>query len=212
MAIRTCQGRLEEVIVSGGGQLPAVRCPRCDAQGAEPEPDPLFRGKLLFWIPVLPLVWLDLWSKSAAFAALSAAVLSVVPARLTAEDFNQIGRLQIVHSRAHPAAVGESTRLHMKIVNDGFDDLHVVKLTSPVATNVRISLIAPHGRSVPLNSITVTAHEIIDLGTSHFRVVLDGLSRDLRAGENFSLTLHIAPYGTITTSVTVGDVADGGAS
>ena len=40
MYIRTCLGRLEEVIVSGGGQLPAVRCPRCDAQGAEPEPDP----------------------------------------------------------------------------------------------------------------------------------------------------------------------------
>lgn len=30
----------------------------------------LFAGKKLFWIPVLPLLWLDLWSKSAAFAAL----------------------------------------------------------------------------------------------------------------------------------------------
>ncbi len=150
--------------------------------------------------------------KSFAFAALSAAVLSGVPARLAAEDFNQIGRLQIVHSWARPAALGESTRLHMKIVNDGFDDLHVVKLTSPVATNVQIALIAPRGRSVPLDSITGTAHEIIDLGTSHFRVVLDGLSRDLRAGDQFPLTLHVAPFGTITTSVTVGDSADGGAS
>ncbi len=135
-----------------------------------------------------------------------------MPARLAADDFNQIGRLQIVHPWARPAALGESTRLHMKIVNDGFDDLHVVKLTSPVATNVKIALVAPRGRSVPLDSITVAGHETMDLGMSHIRVVLNGLSRDLWAGEQFPLTLHVAPFGTITTRVTVGDIADGGAS
>ncbi len=150
--------------------------------------------------------------KSVAFAVLSAAVLSGVPARLAAEDFNQVGRLQIVHSWARPAALGGSTRLHMKIVNDGFDDLHVIKLTSPVATNVQFALVAPRGRMVPLASITVPAHETMDLGSAHFRIVLDGLSRDLWAGEQFPLTLHVAPFGTITTIVTVGDRAGGGAS
>ena len=150
--------------------------------------------------------------KSVAFAALAAALLSGVPARLAANDSDHIGRLQIVHPWARPAAAGESTRLHMKIVNDGFDDLHVVKLTSPVATKVRLALVATRGRTVPLPSITVLAHEVMDLGSSHFRVMLDGLSRDLWAGEQFPLTLYFAPLGKVTTTVTVGEIADGGAS
>ncbi|MEM7204394.1 MAG: signal peptidase II [Planctomycetota bacterium] len=32
---------------------------------------PLFRGKLWFWLPIAPLVALDLWSKSAVFAFLA---------------------------------------------------------------------------------------------------------------------------------------------
>ena len=150
--------------------------------------------------------------RSIAFAALAAALLSGVPARLAANDSDQIGKLQIVHPWARPAAAGESTRLHMKIVNDGFDDLHVVELTSPVATKVRLVLVATRGRTVPLPSITVLAHEVMDLGSSHFRVMLDGLSRDLWAGEEIPLTFHFAPAGQITTTVTVRESADGGAS
>lgn len=150
--------------------------------------------------------------RSVAFAALAAALLTGVPARLAANDSDHIGRLQIVHPWARPAAAGESTRLHMKIVNDGFDDLHVVKLTSPVATKVQLALVATQGRTVSLPSITVLAHEVMDLGSSHFRVMLVGLSRDLRAGEEFPLTLHFAPFGRIITTVTVGETVDGGAS
>lgn len=133
-------------------------------------------------------------------------------AQLAANDSDQIGRLQIVHPWTRPAAAGESTRLHLKIVNDGFDDLHVVKFTSPVATKVQLVLVATRGRTVPLHSITVLAHEVMDLGSPHFRVILEGLSRDLWAGEQFPLTLHFAPFGRITTTVTVGETAVGGAS
>ncbi len=150
--------------------------------------------------------------KSVAFIALAAALLSGVPVRLAANDSDQIGRLQIVHPWTRPAAAGGSTRLHMKIVNDGFDDLHIVKLTSSVATKIQLALAATRGRTVPIPSMTVLAHEVMDLSSSHFRVMLEGLSRDLWAGEQFLLTLHFAPFGRITTTVTVGETADGGAS
>jgi copper(I)-binding protein len=150
--------------------------------------------------------------RSVAFAALAAALLAAVPAPLAADDSDQIGRLQIVHPWARPAVAGESTRLHLKIVNDGFDDLHVVKLTSPVAARVRLVLIEARGRTVPLGSITVLARETVDLGSPHFRVMLDGLNRDLRAGERIPLTLHFAPFGRITTSVMVGENTEGGPS
>jgi len=42
------------------------------AEPAKSEAPSLFAGKLLFWVPILPLVVLDLWSKHAAFAFLDA--------------------------------------------------------------------------------------------------------------------------------------------
>ena len=48
------------------------------AQGAVPiERASLLAGKLLFWLPVVPLVALDLWSKTAAFARPSTIPLEV---------------------------------------------------------------------------------------------------------------------------------------
>lgn len=43
-----------------------------DAADARVEPARLFRGKLAFWLPIAPLLALDLWSKSAVFAYLNA--------------------------------------------------------------------------------------------------------------------------------------------
>ncbi len=145
-------------------------------------------------------------------AAFIAALLLVSPAPSVADDSDQIGRLRFVHPWTGHAAAGEATRLHLKIVNDGSDDLHVVKVTSPIATSVRLVLIEARGRPVRLPSITLFAHDSMDLDASRIRVSLEGLRRDLRMGEQFPLTFHMAPYGRITTTVTVGDSADGGAS
>lgn len=40
--------------------------------GPEPGVGALFRGKAFFWVPIAPLVALDLWSKSAVFAHMQA--------------------------------------------------------------------------------------------------------------------------------------------
>ena len=77
---------------------------------------------------------------------------------------------------------------------------------------MQLALVAIRGRLVPLPAITVLAHEVIDLGSSQFRVMLDGLSQNLRAGEQFPVTLHFAPFGSITTTVTVEETAGGGSS
>ena len=150
--------------------------------------------------------------RSIAVAAFSAVLFSITLAPSVADDSDQIGRLQFVHSWMGQAAAGEASRLHMKIVNDGSDDLHVIKVTSPIATNVRLVLIEARGQPVRLPLITLLAHDSMDLDVSDIRVSLEGLRRDLRVGEQFPLTFHMAPFGRITTTVTVGDSADGGAS
>ena len=147
-----------------------------------------------------------------AVAALAAALLSGSPAPSVADDSDQIGRLRFVHPWTGQAAAGETTRLHMKIVNDGSDDLHVVKVTSPIATRVRLVLVEARGQPVQLPSFTLFAHESMDLDLSHIRVSLEGLRRDLRVGEQFPVTLHMAPFGRITTIVTVGEPVHGGPS
>ena len=150
--------------------------------------------------------------RSIGVTAIIAALFSVSPAPSLADDSDQIGRLQFVHPWTGQAAAGEATRLHMKIVNDGSDDLHVIKVTSPIATNVRLVLIEVRGQRVQLPSITWFAHDTMDLDVSNIRVSLEGLRRDLQVGEQFPLTFHLTPIGRITTTVTVGDPADGGAS
>ncbi len=150
--------------------------------------------------------------RSIAVAVLAAVLHSASPAPSVADDSDQIGRLQFVHSWTGQAAAGEVTRLNMKIFNDGSDDLHVVKVTSPIATRVRFVLIEARGQPVRLPSITLFAHESMDLDLSQIRVLLEGLRQDLRVGEQFPVTLHMAPFGRITTTVTVGEPAHGGAS
>ena len=150
--------------------------------------------------------------RSIALCALTAALLSATTAPLIAGEPDQIGRLQIIHPWTDRALAGSATRLHMKMVNDGSDDLHVIKLTSPIASAVELVLVEAGSQRVKLPSITLFAHESMDLGRSRIRVTLEGLRRDLRAGERFPVTFHLAPHGRITTTVTVGDPADGGAS
>ena len=150
--------------------------------------------------------------RSIAVGAFAVALLHGSPAPSVAGESDQIGRLQFVHSWTGQAAAGGATRLHMKIVNDGSDDLHVVKMTSPIAANVQLVLIEARGQPLRLPSITLFAHDSMDLDLSNIRVSLEGLKRDLRAGEQFPLTFHMAPFGRITTTVTVGGSADGGAS
>ncbi len=144
--------------------------------------------------------------------AFAAGLYSVSLAPSVADESDQIGRLQFVHPWTGQAAAGEATRLHIKIVNDGSDDLHVVRVTSPIATTVRLVLVEARGQLVRLPSITLFAHESMDLDVSNIRVSLEGLRRDLRSGEQFPLTFHMAPFGRITTTVTVGKPAHGGAS
>ena len=47
-----------------------VEAPR-EGHASDSDPAALFRGKLWFWIPISPLVILDLWSKAAVFAHLA---------------------------------------------------------------------------------------------------------------------------------------------
>jgi len=149
--------------------------------------------------------------RSIALCSLAAALLSATAAPAMAGELDQTGRLQIVRPWTNLAVAGSATRLHMKMVNDGPDDLHVIKLTSPIASAVQLVLVEAGSQRVKLPSITLFAHESMDLGRSHVRVTLKGLRRDLRAGEQFPLTFHLAPHGRITTTVTVGDPAVGGA-
>ena len=150
--------------------------------------------------------------RSIALGALATALLSATAAPSFAGESDQIGRHKNVHTWTEQAVAGKATRLHMKIVNDGSDDLHVIKLTSPIATAVALDLVEALGRRVRLPSITIFAHDSLDLDVSHVRVTLESLRRDLRTGDQFPLTFHMAPHGRITITVTVGDPADGGAS
>jgi copper(I)-binding protein len=125
---------------------------------------------------------------------------------------DQIGRLQIIQPWTARARAGGTARLRMEIVNDGSDDLHVIDITSPIAARVRLAVAGVPGKRVQLPSITLLAHESVIFDASRLSVTLEGLTRDLRDGERFPLTFHMAPHGQITTTVTVGSPARGGAS
>ena len=126
--------------------------------------------------------------------------VTAVPA--AAEDLD-IGRLRIVAPQAGAAPAGATSRLRMRIVNGGYDGVHILRMSSPVADEVRMTLDTNGGPARALPSLSVPANEGVDLSTTNLRVVLHGLRRRLKAGEKISLTLHFSGGQRVPVEVNV---------
>ena len=145
--------------------------------------------------------------RPAIFACIMAALVTAVSGTARAEDL-QIGPLQILDPRASAAAQGADSRIQMRIVNGGYDNVHIVRMTSPVAREITIDLPTGSGTARPLGSIAVPANDGTSVGPSQIRVLLTDLRKRIRNGDRIPVTLHFSGGQQVDMEVTVAGGAD----
>ena len=84
---------------------------------------------------------------------------------------------------------GRSTRLKLRIRNDGSDVLNFLGVTSEVAEGSKLRGRIGHSHKNGLESLAIPPEETLELDTSHLWLSLEKLSRPLTAGETFQATL-----------------------
>lgn len=142
-------------------------------------------------IPMAALIWLASMSGAHAHSA----------------DW---GKVTIDHPWALPAKAGSSTKLYMKITNDDpAATIYFFGVRTEVASETKLQIWTGPARSGTLDSISVPAGETLDLGTSHFWIALNGLKRNLVAGETFTATANFGDRRDVELSVLVATRSEG---
>ncbi len=123
----------------------------------------------------------------------------VAPGNAQAEQF---GALIISDIWAAPAAAGASTQLHMRVSNEGYDDVHLLHVTTPVAMDSKFMFASGPGVSMALDSVPIRADEIVSFNSALWIELLD-LKEDLTEGDSFTATLFFASGGKATVAIIV---------
>ena len=132
--------------------------------------------------------------------AILLALAAVSPS--TAAPAQQYGPLTITAARASLA--GATARLQLTILNDGYDDLQVLRVSTPAAGAARFRFGKEGQVATTLETLYLPAEESLDFRAAEMWIELDALPRPLAPGESFPLTLHFVGGGSATLDVTVG--------
>lgn len=98
--------------------------------------------------------------------------------------------VRIEAATATPARQGESSRIRFRILNDSNGVIHVVGIEVPMAREARLVARIGPGDYTTLESLGVPPGDTLDLTTSHLWYETGPVTRDLRAGETFDMTLN----------------------
>ncbi len=118
---------------------------------------------------------------------------------------DEFGKISVTHPFVSAAPEGGTTKLRMKIVNDGYDVVHVTGFTSAVASPASVVFAAGFGKIIRLEAITIAPDSAINFHAAKIWFELINLQRDLSVGDHFGGTLHLANGGEIEISVIVGE-------
>lgn len=102
--------------------------------------------------------------------------------------------LKIDSTSTQPAPAGGCTRVRLRLVNDGTNDVHLLGGSSAVAERARLVARIDPVNAVTLPSIAIPAQETLDLDSSHLWFELCGLNRPLATGDSFTLTVEFVGW------------------
>lgn len=114
--------------------------------------------------------------------------------------------LRIEAATASATQKGEAARIRFSIINDSTATFHIVGIDVPVADRAQLVADVGEARKEVLDSIGVPAEEILDLTTSHLYFETSAVTRNLRQGETFDMTLEFVG-GQLTIPVHVHDIS-----
>ena len=134
------------------------------------------------------------------FLASSVAITGMIG--VASAGTTDFGELWIVDPVAYEAQPGTDTKLEIGFINEGLSEIHVVRVTSPVARGAQFRLEGVERASV-IQAISVPADDSLSLEEPTVWVELKGLHRGLRAGERIPITLHLANGALVTVEAEV---------
>ena len=135
------------------------------------------------------------------------AVLALVGAALAActPTGGPVGTIRVENAWSRPAAVGANGAVYFTLRNGGAAD-RLIAVSSEVARVAELHQTTIEGgvaRMAKVPSIEVPAGGSVELKPGSFHVMLIGLTRELRGGDTFPLTLTFESGATGTVQVTV---------
>jgi copper(I)-binding protein len=140
----------------------------------------------------------------AAFLGSAAMVLAALAAPSRAHDLRH-GDIHIGHVWARPAAAGATAEVYFAVINRGADGDRLVGARSSLAARVTLAETRGEGAAT-VPSIELAPSRPVALRPGRLHVRLEGLTRAVRAGDRFGVTLLFAqaPPAEVTAIVETG--------
>jgi len=136
------------------------------------------------------------------FVLLMMFVTRCAPAKITT------GVLDVKSAWARPAAQGDNGAVYFMIENGTENDDSLISASSDVAGTVELHLSQAKGDHMSMHhqeTVNVAAGDAVVFSPGGLHVMLVGLTRDLKAGDTFKLTLVFENAGEKKITVTVQD-------
>ncbi|MBK1668012.1 hypothetical protein CKO28_08180 [Rhodovibrio sodomensis] len=130
------------------------------------------------------------------------ALLAAALAPLTAGAHSaEVAGVKIGHAWAPPAK-GDGTAVYMPILNDRDEAVSLVSASTPIAQRVRLRE-TDDGEATFYSSLRLAPGQPVSLAEWRLHLWLDGLNRDLEAGDKFPLTVTFEPGGSVELEIYV---------
>lgn len=117
------------------------------------------------------------------------------------------GDIEVKNPWARTAMMGENSAVYFEIHNGLSEADELIGVSSDVAEAVEVHLSAINAEGVmqmtKQDSVLLDAGAEVTFAPGGLHVMLIGLTRDLKAGDHFQLTLHFQTHADIVIDVTV---------
>jgi copper(I)-binding protein len=137
--------------------------------------------------------------------ALIASLLFAYAPMTLASDYS-IGAITVTHPRARTTSAGQSNAsAYMTISNRGDSD-RLVGIAASVAASAELHEMRMDGSVMRMREtgpLELPHGRTVELKPGSYHVMLLGLTRPLKAGQHFSLTLHFEKAGRLSVEVEV---------
>lgn len=120
------------------------------------------------------------------------------------DHVSEIGEVRVIHAWAR-ATDHDHTGVFFEIENNGAADITLASASAEIAEHAHIMGAAVKAGSEPteLGSFPIAAGTHFELSPASVFVELDGLSGHLHEGDEFEMTVELAPLGTVVLNVEV---------
>lgn len=128
---------------------------------------------------------------------------------------NASGKLEANNYWARAAMKDGNSAAYMMLSNGLAQDVEIVGASSDVANAVEVHLSTMENGVMKMQkqeSVLLPAGQMLELKPGSYHVMLIGLKRELKVGEEITVTLHFKNHDDITLTVPVKDAADMGGS